>query len=316
MTNKTIHNTDRKTGSLSPVLHHQATEDKYSTLILTSPSDIGVRRNKGRNGARYAPEAILAVLNKLNNHLFDSLPALIRQVSSNQEEIKDFHQAQDNSSTKISKLLNTHHPKKLIHIGGGHDHAYPLLKAINTQDNIEKILIINIDAHCDTRIEEDGSRHSGTPFRDYSKIADKEVYLIQFGIHQFANSDSTLSELDNIEAKHRTAHEIFNSKHSIHDQVKSLLDSVPFDIDDKTCIFFSLDCDAIDGSAMEGVSAVNGLGLSAHQVSKALDVCTSETWLHHCPLVCFGIYEYNPVFDNLSQKGSRLLASLIYDFLK
>ena len=53
------------------------------------------------------------------------------------------------------------------------------------------ILIINFDAHCDTRV--DDRSHSGTPFRDFDGVAKKPFHLIQIGIHEYANNDMTLS---------------------------------------------------------------------------------------------------------------------------
>ena len=58
-------------------------------LILKSESDVGVRRNLGRNGTRYAPRAIENTFKKLNHHLpiktFNS-----RTVSFQAEELRLF----------------------------------------------------------------------------------------------------------------------------------------------------------------------------------------------------------------------------------
>ena len=53
----------------------------------------------------------------------------------------------------------------LIHLGGGHDHIYPLLRALSAQN--DRITVINIDAHLDTRT--DDLPHSGTPFRQFAR---------------------------------------------------------------------------------------------------------------------------------------------------
>jgi formiminoglutamase len=63
------------------------------------------------------------------------------------------------------KISSNYIEQNIIHLGGGHDHVYPLLKAIETK--YKKIIILNIDPHCDTRESE--HNHSGTPFRQFLK---------------------------------------------------------------------------------------------------------------------------------------------------
>jgi formiminoglutamase len=89
---------------------------------------------------------------------------------------------------------------------------------------------------------------------------------------------------------------------------KALERMIPFERD--ALYFFSLDSDAIDAGVMEGVSAVNHKGLPLQFVDELLTYCLDVLKTKH-----FGIYEYNPVFDNLSQKGARALSSLIYKIL-
>jgi formiminoglutamase len=63
---------------------------------------------------------------------------------------------------------------------------------------------------------------------------------------------------------------------------------------------------------MEGVSAVNHQGISSREVQKILEtVLNSKKGKKY-----FGFYEYNPLYDNLSQKGARFIASLIYNILE
>ena len=59
---------------------------------------------------------------------------------------------------------------------------------------------------------------------------------------------------------------------------------------------------------MEAVSAVNPEGLPMQRVR---DIFAFYQDLPQQKKI-YGIYEYNPVFDNLSCKGARTLAALIY----
>lgn len=270
--------------------------------FLTSPSDIGVRKNLGRSGARFAPTVILNQFKKLNNHLKqDSFSSFI--VSDHKLEKRDFKIAQEKSTKEILDVLKTN--KTCIHLGGGHDHAYPMLMAIDQLDKYENILILNIDAHCDTRI--DTNSHSGTPFRDYDKNGKKNFFLYQIGIHQFANSKDTLTQLERGKMFIDEFSNSFNLEH--FNQV--LQNECPFKITNKTFIYLSLDSDAIHSCIMSGVSAVNHHGLDLNFICSLID------WLKLTEYKStFGIYEYNPLFDDLSVRGARALSFLIHYYLK
>jgi formiminoglutamase len=298
--------------SLNKLLVSTEEPIKDSFSILLSPSDIGVQRNHGRNGARYAPKAIINVLKKFNKHQINKPLSLIK-VSDQNNEKSDFHKMQISSAEKISQTIVNTSLKKTIHLGGGHDHAFPLLLGIEKSQKFNNIIIVNIDAHCDTRI--DDKRHSGTPFRDFDNEGKLDYHLIQYGIHQFANSASTLSPLKRGKNNQiNFSQKLQSSPQDINQFVKNLLQDCPFEITSKTALFLSLDCDALDATAMQGVSAVNPQGLSKEHLSELLTAIPRlEVNFGH---IFLGIYEYNPIYDNLSQAGARYLSSLIYEFLE
>jgi formiminoglutamase len=268
-------------------------ERDSKTLFLLSPSDEGVRRNQGRNGSRFAPKTILHNFLKFSDQLKDIQNINKVFVSQQHEEIDDFPKSQKDQAKRILKELSI--PRdNIIHLGGGHDHVYPFLKAIDLQKKYKKILIINIDAHCDTRI--DSSQHSGTPFRDFDTTTETDTELIQYGIHKFANSNSTLTNLKNIKQKIFFTGENFDYDFS----------SLPKD----TFILLSLDADGLDSSIMKAVSAVNPYGISQNETLSIIDDIKSTGF--DC---AFGIYEYNPLFDDLSNQGAKVLSHLIYNWL-
>ncbi|MEX0798011.1 MAG: arginase family protein [Bacteriovoracaceae bacterium] len=280
-------------------------DKKPECLILKSPSDIGVRRNKGRNGARFAPLAIENVFKKMTDHL--AIGSFHSHNVSNQEaEKKDYVRAIENSSARIRKFLNSA-SVPTIHLGGGHDHAFPLMSALAKES--KNILIINFDAHCDTRV--DKIPHSGTPFRDFDAASNCPFHLAQVGIHDYANSAKTLQPL-----KRNTMDIIFSETSKEIPKGEKFVDRIfsrcPFPIDQDTALFISLDCDALSSSVMSAVSAVNHNGLP----SESLYAWIETLKLFPCSRKVFGIYEYNPLYDDLSQKGARLLAGFAYQFLR
>lgn len=277
-------------------------KEKGEIQFLCSPSDMGVRRNLGRPGARHAPECILYQFKKLNYHLKTKSFSQVK-ISNQKNEIDNFEKAQDKDIMLILKEISRNN--NFIHLGGGHDHVYPLLSAIDQLNEFDNILILNIDAHLDTRV--DDHHHSGTPFRNFDKSASKDFFLYQYGIHNFANSPSTQSSL---KKNKMFVSDLFKEgfqKDKILDQIKQ---ECPFQITDKTFVLISLDCDALHSSTMQAVSAVNHHGLSLEHCEKFIEMACE---LNH--LNAFGIYEFNPLYDNHAGSNARAIAYLIHQYI-
>ncbi len=271
-------------------------------LFLLSESDLGVIRNGGRRGSNYGPRAIVQTLKKMAAHkehklAEESIRGKLSDESFNEQQICD--------TNSIGKLIENSPNANLWHIGGGHDHIYPLLSALNKEH--KNITVINIDAHLDTR--QDSHFHSGTPFRQFANECKGEFKLLQLGIHKFANSTSTYDALAKGEMKIYTNAQL-EKETANFTSIPSFLDKELFESKDEL-IVLSLDCDAIDSMTMEAVSAVNHDGLSLKSVKAIF------SWYYSLSQnkKVVGIYEYNPIFDSLSCKGARSIASLIEAFL-
>lgn len=297
----------------------KADEQKYLTntsLILNSPTDMGVCRNGGRRGTAFAPDALLCCLKKMSDQ--SNIPkTLVMQISQEAEERASFVESQRQSSARTEYILGRL-PKlqKLIHLGGGHDHIYPLMSAFSRLDFTKPIHVINIDAHLDTRT--DVLPHSGTPFRQFAQVSKLPFFLTQFGIHNFSNHSSNYSSLAN------------EAKMNIYgvDELECLTQSFTKPLEanfleltlgkinphwKQSQLIISLDCDGLDASFMEAVSAVNHQGLPLKFVKQLISLVKASVQQQ---LSILGVYEYNPVYEGLSQKGARAISSLLHEFLK
>ena len=256
-----------------------------------SPSDWGVCRNGGRRGTRFAPQAISNVLLKMVA-MPSSPPLHFREVSSSADEEEDFGESQNKSARRIKKAGEAFGGDKIFHLGGGHDHIFPLLMSLRDEKAIH---VINIDAHLDTRSEP--LPHSGTPFRQFADAYQGSFRLTQLGIHSFSN--------------HPASYEGFSGEMVVlsPDELSGWKKKISLRSEELTLL--SLDCDALAAESMEAVSAVNPAGLSFACVREIFDWYSQ----HDQAQKIYGIYEYNPLFDNLSQKGAKALASLIYGAL-
>ena len=285
------------------IITNKVAPSSADILFFKSSSDIGTVRNSGRRGSNYAPEAIINIVKKLALHTNETWSDI--EIADPALEVEDFDHAQKEYSVTLSTALQSYtRARKFIYLGGGHDHVYPLLKALNTKSR--KIKVINIDAHLDTRI--DTLKNSGTPFRQFANEFEGQFELIQLGIHDFANSKTTMNELGKTkevvatydDLKHLTAN--FTNNRKLFERM------IPYD--HEALYLFSLDADAMDSGVMEGVSAVNHRGLPYHFIEELLVYAQDVLRTKH-----YGFYEYNPVYDNLSQKGARALSSLIYKIM-
>ena len=283
----------------------QIKEKELETVFMLSPSDLGVCRNGGRRGAQYGPDAIMTIINKMIDHEKDKHPLGVIKVGQPGQELEDFDKAQEDSSKKISNILKNKSIKNLFHIGGGHDHIYSLLKGLETAGH-KKITVINIDAHCDTRTDE--IHHSGTPFKQFADETKTDFEIIQIGTHVFSNTLETLEALTPHTMKILNYSQLLHETDEFRQPLWPKLErELPFQ-EGRTYVL-SLDADVFDNRVMEGVSAVNYRGLAFKEIQEIFKYFTKV--LASTPKIC-GIYEYNPVYDNLSQKGARVLSYLIY----
>ncbi len=271
-----------------------------ATLIATAPSDPGVIRNGGRLGARWAPAAALTALKRFTIppghvsafHVGESANPLL--------ESSDFEAGQAHEEKRLRQWLTQ--AGKVLHLGGGHDHVLPLLRAWDGP-----VAVLNLDAHCDTRT--DVLPHSGNPFRLRAKEAGTAFSLHQLGIHPFANGASTLSSLGSSPTRTLWREECDDPAH-----VAAFLAGFHA-LPAGTRLLFSLDCDALAASELGAVSAPNPHGLSVGFVLELI-----RWYRQYCEgrgqAPCYGVYEFNPLYDSVSGHSARVVATLMHEMLK
>ena len=273
-------------------------EDLANCHWISSASDWGVVRNHGRRGAAHAPAAIKAAYFKQAKRS-SQWKYLIWEVSRQDDEEHNFTCAQEQETLRIQNILQKFPKHAIVHLGGGHDHAYPLAKALLEARPDRHLHIINIDAHLDTRADE--HPHSGTPFRQLLELYDR-LRISQVGILPSANADSNYQNLAGTMDIY-TMEEL--QQVDIYQWARKHLQKQKGEIQ-----FLSLDCDALCSQVMEAVSAVNYQGLSLSAVQALFRFYRNhnspEEWL-------IGVYEMNPLYDNLSQKGAKAISALLYD---
>lgn len=278
-----------------------STENKDAlNKVVMAEDDLGVRLNAGRPGARLAPKAIACILKKMlpDPQLINEGLDISHFCPSTKRTSLDEGQLQQ--TQLLEKQLGDNKIKSLLHLGGGHDHVYPFLKSLAKKYQKNGLLVINIDAHLDTRT--DPFAHSGTPFRQFANETQIPFHLIQVGIHPYANPQENYHPLKNGQMDIWPGLE----KEKLIEWIEAVRKQGPCP---NAQVLLSLDADGLDSQCMEAVSAVNHNGLKFDQALELVQWCKEKSEERY-----FGIYEYNPLYDNLSQKGARTLAALIHKF--
>ena len=289
---------NRSLSTLTTVMKPQTQGTNDARSFITSSDDRGVMRNGGRKGARFAPQAIMRAFSLMQKNQSPDLG----QISYSARELTgDFEADQLRWTQEWAQHFSQESAISTIHLGGGHDHIYPMLigldQSLKQSGDSKPMVVVNFDAHLDTRT--DLYAHSGTPFRQVAKELSRPLHLIQWGIHASANSLSTCEALN---SPHRTSLVTYEDVHKIINPAQHLIKLVGSDH-----LILSLDADALDGSIMRAVSAVNARGLKSDHLFDCIESLAPQA-------KALGIYEYNPIFDDLSNHGARLLAKICLSF--
>jgi formiminoglutamase len=157
--------------------------------IIGIPEDRGVLANNGIGGADTAWLAFLkSFLNLQSNQFLNGSDMLLcgHIATSNLTSVEAIDEVVE---ACIQLLLAAN--KIPIIIGGGHNNAYPIIRASSNFFK-EAINVINLDPHADSRTTE--ARHSGNGF-SFAKQANLLDRYVLLGLHQQYNNQYMLQTL-------------------------------------------------------------------------------------------------------------------------
>lgn len=260
-------------------------------VIIGCPQDEGVRRNKGRIGAAFAPLEIRKALYRY-------------PVTDSHHHLKLF----DLGNIKIEKSLEEIHTvlfsivrqiiqdgKIAIILGGGNDISYPDCSALCSVEN--RVLAFNIDRHLDIRADE--KMNSGTPYR---KLLDEKFITPEFfhevGINSFSNSPRYLQYAKELGINIHYIGEL--REKGVGNSIQSITQSTDVD-----AIFWGFDLDVVRSVEAPGVSDPHPMGLTAMQVCEIADVASKDSRSK-----IIEIAEVNPQYDT-NGITSKLAANIL-----
>lgn len=277
-------------------------------IISGYPDDEGVSLNTGRIGAAKGPEAF-------RNIFYRSTPAFFS------EQIFELYDA-GNLNTKLNlaerhlqaknfTLQNLKQNNYCIGIGGGHDYAYCEGAALIEQQMSlgKKCLIVNFDAHMDTRPYKNGSKteyNSGTAFYRLLEDYPSQFYFLEIGIQAICNSKEHIQWAKNKGAMILSLEEIQSSSLNLSSLVQQKLNTI---LDRNISSFISVDLDAFSSSIAPGCSQSWPNGLEAKEFFQCLHLLQSKSDMR-----CLGVYELNPDLDQ-DNRTARLASQIVHHVL-
>lgn len=291
-----------------PLFHRifqRVEESENYDLILTNDFvlhgfavDEGVRRNKGRLGAKEAPDVIRKNMANFPVVLPDfSMLDFGNIVCEN----GNLEEAQNRLSEKVASAIKK--GAKSVVLGGGHEVTYAHYSGIRKAFPDKKIGIINIDAHFDNRQpENETGATSGTGFWQIAQ--EEEIHSLHIGIQRNSNTLKLFDTAHQLGMKYILADEIFfENLPSIYQRINDLSESVDV-------LYLTVCMDVFNASIAPGVSAsaYNGLFTDAAFMHFYRHILKNEK------LIALDVAEVNPQYD-IQDRTARLAASLINEWL-
>lgn len=251
-------------------------------------SDEGVKRNKGRLGAKQGP-----------SHVKDKLATLAFTEPifeyGNIMADADLEGSQDCLGTHVSRVIQA--KQFPIIIGGGHETLYGHYLGVREAYPDKRLAVINLDAHFDLRKEKPSS---GTMFHQILS-QDKNIDYYVLGIRPESNT-RTLFE---------TAYEYGVKYHTLEEMREESFDikSIYNELSEYDVVFATLCMDSLQQGIAPGTSAPSPNGFTALEIHRLVRDISK---LHN--LSSFDISEVAPKLD-IDERTSNLAASIIYQII-
>lgn len=255
--------------------------------------DEGVKKNKGRVGAKEAPDIIRK---NMSNFPVVNPEFSLKDFGNINCDDGNLDKSQNELAEKVTEVLKR--GGKSFVLGGGHEVTYAHYSGIRKAFPDKKIGIINIDAHFDNREpEESVGPSSGTGFWQIAQ--EGPINSLHIGIQRNSNTLKLFDTAHHYGMKYILAEELFFEN----------LPAVYQKIDEVTAscevLYLTICMDVFNASIAPGVSAAayNGIFADSAFMHYFKHILKSEK------LLAFDIAEVNPVFD-LNERTARLAASL------
>lgn len=283
---------------------HSGTEQQDTppgVALLGLASDLGVRLNKGRQGAAAGPNALRAALANMAWH-HGAMPAVD---CGDTAVAQDLATGQANYAKIVTRQLQAGH--FVLGLGGGHEIAWASYQGcreyLEQQSQGQRLGILNFDAHFDLRLPAP-SASSGTPFYQISVDCGERDIPFDYcclGVARTANTPALFQRAEHLGVRHLLDLECRD------ETARELIQPLLAEVD---ALYVTVCLDVFPPGAAPGVSAPAAPGVDPAWVLRTLasvgQLCRKMgvTWL------MADVAELAPPLD-IEQRTARLGARVI-----
>lgn len=261
--------------------------------------DEGVRRNKGRVGAKDAPDIIRQ---NMTNFPVIQPEFVLRDFGNVYCEDQNLEKAQAELAQKVGQALMS--GGKSVVLGGGHEVMYAHYQGLKNAFPDRRIGIINIDAHFDNR-EPDRAvgPSSGTGFWQIAQ--EGELNSLHIGIQKNSNTLKLFDTAHQFGMQYILADELyFENLPKLYEQLDAFMSAVDI-------LYLTVCMDTFNAAITPGVSAASYNGIFADAAFMHL----YRRILDSVKLCALDVAEVNPDYDQ-DNRTARLAASLVNEWLQ
>jgi len=278
--------------------------------LLGLASDAGVRRNHGRVGAAAGPRALRKFLANLAWHgdtatsLYDAGDVVCKD--------DGLEAAQADYARHAAYLLRAGH--RVIGLGGGHEIAWASYQGIAAafagEPKLERLGIVNFDAHFDLRQpEQPGRGSSGTPFLQIAAAraaAGLGFRYLCLGISETANTPALFAQAARLGVEHVADVEMGDA--AVESQLRDFVAACDG-------IYLTFCLDVLPPAVAPGVSAPAGLGVPLHRAMALVRLLRRECGNARGgdKLLLADVAEFTPCYDTPDARTARTAARLVYE---
>lgn len=266
-------------------------------VIIGFAVDEGVKRNKGRIGAKDAPNIIRK---NMSNFPVVHPDFTLKDFGNVTCEDGNLELAQRNLASLVTKILDR--GTKSVVLGGGHEVTYAHYSGIKNAFPAKKVGIINIDAHFDNReVSPEVGASSGTGFWQIGK--ESQLNSLHIGIQRNSNTLKLFDTAHKLGMKYILAEEIFfENLPSIYQRINDFIEKVDV-------VYLTICMDVFNASIAPGVSAMSYNGIFADNIFSLMfrHILKSEK------LIAMDVAEVNPTYDR-DEMTVKLAACLVNDW--
>ena len=255
--------------------------------------DEGVKKNKGRVGAKEAPDIIRK---NMSNFPVVNPEFSLKDFGNINCDDGNLDKSQNELAEKVTEVLKR--GGKSFVLGGGHEVTFAHYSGIRKAFPQSKVGIINIDAHFDNREPEVGiGASSGTGFWQIAQ--EGEINSLHIGIQKNSNTLKLFDIAHQFGMKYILADELFfENLPNIYQKIDEFLAGVDV-------LYLTICMDVFNAAIAPGVSATayNGIMADSAFMHYFKHILKSEK------LIAMDIAEVNPSLD-IAERTARLAASL------